>query len=300
MPLRKKIKIYIALVIVCSIFFGSYLYLEYQKELLEKRKRAWTLLRDSLRSEIISFDGQPSVVIKDLKTGWELYYEKNKLYPAASLAKIPIMGAVFKAAEEGAVRLGDAVELKGSYKVNGSGYLKDMPNGMYFSLGKLIEIMIAESDNTAANILINMLGFDYINQFFKEAGMVNSSLNRKMMDFKSRSRGIENYTTSQDMAIILERIYRGQLLNKKVSLQCLGVLKLQRINDRIPGKLPDEAVVAHKTGLENNVCHDVGIVFTPKGDYLICVLTGYPRSNKAAKRFIADVSYDVYNYLQSF
>lgn len=296
----KKIKLFVSFFLLGIILFSGYLYLERQRVVLENRKKAWFSLVESVKQQIGDFDGQASVVIKDLKMDWEVSYDKDKLFAAASLAKVPIMGACFKAAEEGRIRLGDAVELKGAYKVNGSGFLKEVPNGTYFSVENLIELMIAESDNTAANILINMLGFDYINECFKETGLSNTNLYRKMMDFNLRRRGVENYTTAQDMALILEKIYRGTFLNKTISRQCREILLRQKINDRIPAKLPSDTTVAHKTGLENNVCHDVGVVFTKKGDYLVCVLTGHAKSNKIAKRFIAALSLEAFNYYQRF
>ncbi len=296
----KKVRVFVSIIIVCGVFLGGYLYLERQRIALENRRQAWFSLVESIKQQILTFDGQAGVVVKDLKTGWEVSYEKDGLFPAASLAKVPIMGACFKAVEEGRIRLGDAIELKGAYKVNGSGVLKEAPNGTYFSVEGLIELMITESDNTAANILISMLGFDYLNGFFKETGLSNTNLYRKMMDFSLRRRGVENYTTAEDMALILEKMYRGTLINKTISRQCLQVLSKQRINDRIPARLPSEVSVAHKTGLENNVCHDVGIVFTRKGDYLVCVLTGHAKSIKLAKRFIAAVSFQAFDYYQHF
>ena len=85
---------------------------------------------------------------------------------------------------------------------------------------------------------------------------------------------------------------------KNISKNCLELLSEQKINDRIPKKLPSDITVAHKTGLENGVCHDVGIVYTSKGNFLICVLTKheYPTS-RPTKRLISRLSLLTYNYL---
>ena len=101
------------------------------------------------------------------------------------------------------------------------------------------------------------------------------------------------------MALLLEKIYRGALGNKYVSDQCISMLKLTRMNDRIPKYLPVEITVAHKTGLENGVCHDAGIVFTRKGNFLICVLTKHVNSNSIlSKEFIAKVALYAYKYFE--
>jgi len=130
-------------------------------------------------------------------------------------------------------------------------------------------------------------------------GLKNTNIARKMMDFKERREGEENYTTARDMAYLLEELYYKKFLNKDVSEKCLGLLGQQKINDRIPRKLPRGTLVVHKTGLERNVCHDAGIVFTNKGNFLICVLARHDnRFAKPTKKFIADVTLLTYNYYQ--
>lgn len=255
-------------------------------------------LKKLIEGEVSKFTGEASIVVKDLNMDWEISLNKDKAFPSASLAKVPIMTAVFKAAGEGRINLNNTLQLKGSQKVNGSGVLKQMPAGSELSVARLVEYMIIESDNTAANILINLLGMDYLNDFFKEAGLKRTNLSRKMMDFRFRRNGIENYTTSEDLAYLLEEVYRGRIINKNVSRRCLEILKRQNINDRIPAKLPANVIVAHKTGLERNVCHDAGIVFTGKGNFLICILTKNADRRKTAKDFIANISLYTYDYYQ--
>jgi len=77
------------------------------------------------------------------------------------------------------------------------------------------------------------------------------------------------------------------------------MLKLIRLNDRIPKYLPVDITIAHKTGLEKGVCHDAGIVFTHKGDFIIVVLTKYANSNSSpSKEFIAKASLHAYRYFE--
>lgn len=279
------------------------LYKEKQRErsLFEKRKDLWNNLGQRLVSEINQFKAESGIVIKDLKTGWEFFYKKDKLFPSASLVKIPIMAACFLACQEGRLELKHSVRLKVTDKLGGSGALKNTPPGTTFTVKELIGLMIYDSDNTATNMLTNMLGMDYLNNAFKAFGLKNTNLFRRVADFSLRNKGVENYTSPEDMALILEKIYKGNLINKNVSEGCLGLLKLQRINNRIPKYLPHNLVVAHKTGLERDICHDAGIVFTDKGDFLICVLTKHRDSNsRSCKEFIAKLALYVYNYFEQF
>jgi beta-lactamase class A len=296
--------ILIGALLVCGSYFAYRYYahlqaLKRQQVILEQRKVAWQLLRQKINHEIKRFKGQVGIVIKDLRFNWEISYNQDKLFPSASLVKLPIMSACFLASKEGLIKLDRRVVLKNSDKFPGSGSLKDIRPGATFSVEELIGLMIYDSDNTATNILTSMVGIDYLNSVFNSLGLKNTNLSRRVADFNLRDRGIENYTTAQDMAGLLEQIYRRSLISKQLSEQCLRVLKLQHANDRIPKYLPVNLTVAHKTGLERNVCHDAGIVFSRQGDFLICVLTQHKNSNAvASKNFIAKVALDTYAYFE--
>lgn len=267
---------------------------------LQERKSAWLALCKRLGRHHSAFRGTAGIVVKDLATGWEFAIDQTREFPAASLVKIPIMAGCFKAIDEGRVSLTSEIRLDSGDKTPGSGVLKAMPSGSVYTVEKLIELMIAESDNTATNLLIDRLTPNYLNSFFRQQGLKSTILRRRMMDFSKRKQGVENYTSARDIAVLLEQMYRGGCINAKVSEKCITVLLRQKMKDRIPKKLPKDTPIAHKTGLERNVCHDAGVVYTSQGDFLICVLTksrskgGYGMM----KDFIAKTALAVYNVYQ--
>lgn len=290
----KKIISITKIILTMALAFGPY---GISAGLAENNPTSWKALKKAVKEEAVRFKGKACFVIKDLKSGREIYWNRHTEVPSASLVKIPIMAYAFSRADEGRLDLKRLVALKSKNIVSGSGRLKNMPAGYTVSIARLIDLMIIESDNTATNTLIDALGMKNLNEYFKKIGMKNTNLSRKMMDMASRSRGVENYTTAEDMALVLEKMYNGTLENRDVSSRCLSVLKCQKMKDRIPKKLPPDTVVAHKTGLERGVCHDVGIVFTRNGDFLIAALTKH--SNKKAylsKKFISNLTLDVYDY----
>ncbi len=299
--IKKKILFFFfALFIVCVIAYVSfsklYAYNE-QKKQLEQKKASWAVLEEKIKEETNNFGQETGLIIKDLSTGWTIAVNEDKLFPSASLVKVPIMATIFSLSAEKGLNLEQRLVLSNKCKVLGSGLIKDYAAGTKFNIDYLIEVMITESDNTAANMLIDYLGIEPLNNYFKKLGLSNTNIARKMMDFKSRQEGIENFTSARDVAYLLEEIYNDKLINKDFSRKCLEILKKQKARDRIPAKLPSDAVVAHKTGLEKGVCHDVGIVFTPRGDFLICVLTRHNYKFAApAKKFISQVAMDAYNY----
>lgn len=263
----------------------------------DETQAKWATMETAVRKKVAAFRGEVGLVIRDLGTGRTMQIDPDKVFPAASMVKVPIMAACLEAQRQGRLSLDDRMTLKRSDKTTGSGLLRRNRSGSVFTVDRLVELMVANSDNTAANMLIDRLGFDYLNEAFREMGLETTNLARKMMDFASRGRGIENYTTAREMADILERIYRKDCYCPEVSGMCLEYLKSQTVNDRIPRLLPKNTVVAHKTGLEREICHDAGIVFTERGDFLISVFTRTTRGTRTAKSFISGVSalaYEVY------
>lgn len=263
---------------------------EEKQFLYNLRQERWEANSRQILQKIASFRGEAGIVVKDLQTGWTFLHNEDQLFPAASMIKIPIMVACFKAASEGRLKLEEKYVLNRKDRVGGSGILRRMRNGRTFTYEELINLMVTHSDNIATNVLIDRLGFDYINRVFAELGLRETRLRRKMIDFVARENGLENYTTAWDMTHVLEMIYRGRCYSREISEKCIEILKQQQINDRLPRFLPKETQVAHKTGLEREVCHDAGIVFSPYGDYIITVLVRTWTGPRTTKTFIARLS----------
>ncbi|MDP8259880.1 MAG: serine hydrolase [Candidatus Gygaella obscura] len=299
---KRKSSRYILLVIVVVIsLLGISVLLRYGVNYfakLQQRKSAWSNLKETIVNKRNHFDGRSAIMIKEYNSGWEMRFNQDNQFASASLVKLPIMLVAFLGESRSEIDLKDTIKLSDSHKSPGSGVLKKMHPGKIFTFDEILRIMITLSDNTATNLMIDKLSMDYINDKFLSLGLENTNLSRKMMDFNKRKQGIENFTTAKDMSFVLDRLYLNFKRNDPIAKKCFKFLKQQKINDRIPARLPKQTPVAHKTGLERNICHDSGIVFTDKGDYLICVLTRTTRGSKYAKKYIADISLDVYNYLQ--
>lgn len=293
----RKFTVLLFCAVLLALLLGLFLYprLKRRQDEFKKKRACWLSLEQEIKKEARRFSGRSGIVVKCLDTNWQIAFNNEQPFPSASLVKIPIMAAVFKAAQEGRINLAARLRLKASDKTSGSGELKNMPAGSRFTVEELVRLMIGSSDNTATNMLIELLGFSYLNRSFKEFGMEHTNLARKMMDFGKRKNGVENYTTAADMAYLLERIYIGKLCSRPVSQRCMELLKQQKSRDRIPAQLPRGTIAAHKTGLESRVCHDAGVVFAPRGDFLICVLTKGVANSRVAKKFISNVALEVYN-----
>ena len=81
-------------------------------------------------------------------------------------------------------------------------------------------------------------------------------------------------STPRDIAILLEKIGRGQAVSQEASREMISLMLKQRLNSRLPKYLPTEAKVAHKTGEFDMNRHAAGIVFLPDGtSYIIVVMS---------------------------
>ncbi len=241
-----------------------------------------------------------AVVIKDLNDNCEIKINESVLFRSASTIKLCIMTELLNKVNEGKLRLEDKIELTEELKIGGDGILKELKPRHKFSLEEIMTLMIIVSDNMAANILIDILGINNINQTIQSLGLKNTKLQRKMMDSQAAKEGKENFITAKDFAYILELIYKGKNINEKCSSIMLDILKRQQVRGRLDLYLPEETVIAHKTGDLDNLEHDGGIVYLPGKAYIICVLTDKTDSNKAGREIIGKISKMVYDeYLDS-
>ena len=260
--------------------------------------KSFVALKNKVSIIARGFSGEYSYIIKDMEKPYcKISRNGNKIFPAASVIKLPVAAVAFRAVKEGKVSLSQKFTITAKDITGGSGIIKTMHTPVVLTFQKIIKIMISNSDNTATNKIIDILGYKYLNRGFKELGLKRTVLKRKMMDFSKRKRGVENYTSASDIAFLLEEIYNKKLVDKKSSRTILSFLSKQKINDRIPRYLPKNVKVAHKTGLERGVVHDAGIIFSSRGDCVVCVFTKKVKDYSKAKKFIARLSLATYNNL---
>ena len=243
-----------------------------------------------------AYRGRVGIYIKDLETGKTWDYNSDRLFPSASLIKVPIMAAVCEKIQLGEITLDTQIKLTRRDRVGGSGSLKWVREGTSLSVMEIIFKMITESDNTATKMLIDYVSMPYLENSFKTLGLVRTNITPEGMSLSSGRVPRENFTTAREMASLMERIYAGQLVSKESSEFMLDVLKHNKSRSRLRKGLPLGWEIGHKTGLLRKNCHDVGIVFSPRGDYVIAVLTSEAPNYTEAKNFISKVAKLTYQY----
>ena len=243
-----------------------------------------------------SYNGRVGIYLKDLHSERTWEYNPDRIFPSASLIKVPIMAAVLEKVKRGELSLDTQIKLTRRYRAGGSGSLKWAREGTKLSVTEIVYKMITESDNTATKMLVDYVGMDYFQRAFKDLGFVHTRIYPEGMSLSSRRVARENYTTAREMTGLMERIYNGEVVDRASSAFMLDVLKRNKSRTRLRKGLPMGWEIGHKTGLLRRSCHDVGIVFSPRGDYLIAVLTGDVPSYSSAKKFIARIAKLTYKY----
>lgn len=181
------------------------------------------------------------------------------VHPAASTIKVPLLLAALGEVADGRRDLADELALP-TERTAGSGVLDALGSVTSLRMSEVLELMITVSDNTATNMLIDLLGTDVIESRMRDMGLRATSLRRRMLDQRAAAAGMENVATAAELAMLLGRLSRAESLPTELSETALAVLGRQQLNDRIPTFLPTDVECLHKTGELAGVCHDVGVL----------------------------------------
>jgi beta-lactamase class A len=268
-------------------------------------------LRRQVEQRIQSVPGaEVAVSFRDLGSGEVLDIKADVDFHAASTMKIPVMLEVLRSAEAGRITLDQGVLLVNRFHsiVDGSPYSlsagEDSDSSVYSRVGErvpvreLMERMIVRSSNLATNALIALVGAEQANATAHALGATHIRVLRGVEDGKAYELGRNNTTTSADLAVLLERIERGNALNPASARLMKEVLLRQEFNDEIPAGVPKGTPVAHKTGSITATLHDAAIVYPAgRAPYVLVVLTRNIPDEKIAKSLIADISKLVWTHI---
>ena len=250
-----------------------------------------------------------AVSYRDLQSNDSLDLRADVDFHAASTMKVPVMIEVLRSVDEGRLGLDQGILLINSFRsiVDGSAYAldahDDSDSSVYARVGQrvpvreLLERMIVRSSNLATNALIALVGADEANATAHRLGATHIRVLRGVEDGKAFAAGRNNTTTSADLAVLLERIERGDALRPASARLMKEILLRQELNDEIPAGLPPGTPVAHKTGSITATLHDAAIVYpSGRAPYVLVVLTRNIPDEKVAQRLIADISRLVWSH----
>lgn len=214
--------------------------------------------------------GVVSFAARCFEGGGTVLYHPDRRCPTASVIKFPILVHTVLLAHEGHVSMDDVLTLRAEEIVPGSGILQKLTPGLQISLRDACTMMIALSDNTATNMVLEHVGIEAVNQRNLSLGLQNTRVFRKVYcddvpgDALNRQFGF-GMTTPRDMLRLLTDVRAGMVGGPEPSALIREFLATQQSIDGIPRFLPEDCVFEGKGGAVDHVRNDVGFVRCPDG-----------------------------------
>jgi beta-lactamase class A len=227
-----------------------------------------------------------AVSFYDYETDSRFSHHGERMFHAASTFKVAVLLSVYKAAEEGRLRLEDPLHVRNRfrsivddsiYRLEGS---RDGDSDVYkrigrsMAIGELARLMITRSSNLATNVLIDYLGIEAVCGVLELAGVTGMRVLRGVEDVRAFKKNLNNEVCADGLVQFYRVLCEEGFLEEQTRKQMLDVLFAQEFNAMIPARLPEGARVAHKTGEISSACHDAGVVFLPnRRPYVLAILT---------------------------
>lgn len=252
-------------------------------------------MEQEILNRLQKLPGKIGFYYKNLATGEVIMYQEDESFLAASVIKLYIMAEAVRQCKEGILKKDDVISVDKTKCVPSCGALTYMHDGLEVTIQDLYTLMIILSDNSATNFLIDILGEEAINDCIHMLGHEKTQLNRKMYDAEKSAKGIQNYVCPSELGAFLEGLYNGEIFDADCSNHMLSVMKDQRLNGKIPfhiHTIPGHGPIAHKTGEDTGITHDVGIVYAKQP--FILVFLGNKTDVARFEREMADISLMLY------
>jgi beta-lactamase class A len=259
-----------------------------------KQKVLWQKLEAQIRDVDQHLDGVMGVAIEDLNTGDHFLLNEDEVFAQASSIKIAVLANLYLQAQQGKLKLTDLYTLQSSDLVPDSDIMGGLTPGVTrITLRDLATMMVAVSDNSATNVLIDRIGMQNVNAMLDSLSLTHTRLRRKMMDLQAAKEGRENISTPREMMTLLEAIFHGKVLNKESTADFFKMLSTNK-DSWIPRDLPADLTIANKPGSLEAVRNDSGIVFVEGRPYVICVMTSFLRNERDGEEAISKISLDAW------
>jgi len=273
----------------------------------KKQDVLWQKLESKIKTLDEHFDGVLGVAVLDLTDRKTLLVNGDEVFPQASSIKIAVLAELYRqeqqsrAGASGKARLADIYTVRKEDIVADSDIMLGLTPGVTRVTNRdLATMMIAVSDNSAANVLIERIGMENVNATLASVGLKNTRLRRKMMDLNAAREGKENVATPREMMSLLDAIYHNRLFSKELTGDFMTTLATSweqnsKRSAMVRG-LPSGVRSAEKPGELEGVRADSGYVFAPNRPYILCVMTTYDKDEKEAEGVISHIAAETYSY----
>lgn len=229
-----------------------------------------SLIRDAAAQGI-----RMSVAVMDLADGTGdqvLSAGSDAPYQPASTIKMLLIAALMQQVDAGNLQLDATVPVNASDIVGGMGRLQNETVPQQVTLRRLAELTVTISDNTATNVLVDAVGYPAMAALAQQLGLSQTQFGRKMFE-PAQPPERDNSFSARDALELLVQVYRGSFLSAASRDQILAWLSAQTVKTKIGAGVPDGAPLAHKTGENGPVSHDMGYILTPGSEVALAIFT---------------------------
>jgi len=240
--------------------------------------QAQTSLDDQVKPILGSFKGKVSLFARNLDTGETYGFNPDERVRTASTIKIAVMIEAFARVAEGKAKWTDEVVLTKEKKVSGSGILNELSDGLKLTLRDAVNLMMILSDNTATNLVLDVLTTDAVNARMESLGFKQIKIMRKVgsggesaagKDPENKKYGL-GMATPREMVLVLEKLERGEVISAAASKEMIDLMKREQGRNAI-GRSLWSVPMASKYGALDRLRSAVGILYTKNGKIAMAI-----------------------------
>ena len=235
-------------------------------------------LDTEVKSLTDSFKGKVSLFAKNLDTGETYAFNPDDRVRTASTIKIAVMIEAFARVNEGKIKWTEEVVLTKEKKVSGSGILTELSDGLRLTLRDAVNLMMILSDNTATNLVLEVLTTDAVNARMESLGFKNIKIMRRIgsggesaagKDPENKKYGL-GMATPREMVLVMEKLERGEIISPAASKEMIDLMKREQGRNAI-GRSLWSVPMASKYGALDRLRSAVGILYTKKGKIAMAI-----------------------------
>lgn len=268
----------------------------------EQQRLLRAKLEETIHDVDSRLDGDLGVAILDLSSGEWISLHADQVFPTASSIKVPLLVELYRQNEQAEAGQSGKAKLSDIYVVNKADDVPDSdifngltPGVTKLTLRDLAQMVVAVSDNSATNVLIDRVGMQNVNQLLQSLSLNHTKLQRKMMDIKAAQEGRENLATPREFTMLFEALYRNKLMSQSSTDALLALLKTRK-DSPMQRAFMFNGKVADKHGELDGVRCDMGIIYAPNRPFVISVMTSYLKNEREGEDAIGEIAQAAYNY----
>ncbi len=268
-----------------------------------------TELQKQIEQMASAAKGRVGVKALLLETGESVALSSNEHFPMQSVYKLPIAMAVLRQVDAGKITLDQKVRVEKSDFVRKgmrSPIRDENPNGAELTVNELLRLAVSESDGTASDVLLKLVGgseaaMNYLNKI-KVSDMIIANSEKEFG--QDQTLQYKNWASPDGAIDLLRALHERRGISEQSKALLIKFMTESPTGPkRLKGLLPKDAVVAHKTGTSGTVTgitaatNDIGIITLPNGEkFAIAVfVSDSPADEKTREEVIAKIAKAVWD-----